>query len=936
MDWLCPQHLRLNTLPPDQEPDNSDKFNIPHTLKLLQHNVRHWATQKHNICNIYRTIDPDIILINSHGNTNDQQIKIFNYTVHQSNKHQQPNDGVAIAVKRGLQYKLINNFRDEIMALEIATTMGEIVIGTAYLPPRRNYLPMADFQKLLNRQQPVYILGDLNARHTGLGHTSTNQVGRDLMLYIRTGKALHLGPHFPTFIGSRSRTTPDIVLSNNKAFLNYYLQEGPLTSSDHLLVICTISTSPIQHEITPRLNTRAADWEGYCKSLEQYPPPTLQNATLEEIDEEVEKLQTAITTAARRFIPMTRYKTVPHMQLTDYMRHLQARFTAVWGCIHNNIYAPYIYHNLREIQEAIRMEGIKQHQAIWDQIIAGLDEEPDPQTFWKKINRMLGSTRKTTQFKDQNGVALNTPQEIEEAFRRQWSRVFRISDDENELFDQEHEENIRQQMEVDIWRTTPYHTADMTRLAEHNVTPITVSELDHWLRHTKEKAPGFTGTTKSMLANLPANCKQAAVTIVNAVLSAGYFLDCFKEAKMIFIPKANTDVNQVINHRPISLLECLGKLYEKTINDRVNLHRTRNGLHNLRQHAFVTNRGTHTALAIISELIAVKKAEKCQVNLVLRDVKKAFDKVWHLGLQYKILQMNLPPPLERVLCDFLADRTARIQIENYTGPPIQLESGVPQGAVLSPTLYSIYIADIPDPAPYSEFLCFADDITQVVAYQGKSEEIMARHTARAIETINQYESKWKIQTNTTKFKIIPMAKFKLQPVIVDDNAIPYSHEGKVLGLPITTNGYKKAFTQKKNAGGANLLKIKRFRGLNPPNKRKLYNALVKSSLTYPPVPMNGASETNQRMLQVIQSKALRFIYNVRYTDRISNEMLHLGADMEPVNMFLHNQASKIWRKTDLTLSDTMKEWILEGTEAEHHWFRRSRSKALGQPPRPLF
>ena len=136
--------------------------------------------------------------------------------------------------------------------------------------------------------------------------------------------------------------------------------------------------------------------------------------------------------------------------------------------------------------------------------------------------------------------------------------------------------------------------------------------------------------------------------------------------------------------------------------------------------------------------------------------------------------------------------------------------------------------------------------------------------------------------------------------------------------------------------GANLLKLRRFRGLSPPNKRKLYNALVKSSLTYPPVPMNGASKTNQRMLQVIQNKALRFIYNVKFTDRISNEMLHLGADMEPVNLFLHDQAAKIWNKTDLTLTDTMRDWIMAVPESEHHWFRRSRSKALGPPPRPLF
>ena len=153
---------------------------------------------------------------------------------------------------------------------------------------------------------------------------------------------------------------------------------------------------------------------------------------------------------------------------------------------------------------------------------------------------------------------------------------------------------------------------------------------------------------------------------------------------------------------------------------------------------------------------------------------------------------------------------------------------------------------------------------------------------------------------------------------------------------VTTSGYRKAFTQKKSADSANVLKLRRFRGLYPPNKRKLYNVLVKSSLTYPLVPMIGAPKTNQQMLQVIQNKALRFIYSVKYTNDISNEMLHMGSNMEPVNLFLHDQAAKIRQKTDLTLTDTMREWFMADPESEHHWFRRSRNKALGLPPRPLF
>ena len=62
----------------------------------------------------------------------------------------------------------------------------------------------------------------------------------------------------------------------------------------------------------------------------------------------------------------------------------------------------------------------------------------------------------------------------------------------------------------------------------------------------------------------------------------------------------------------------------------------------------------------------------------------------------------------------------------------------------------------------------------------------------------------------------------------------------------------------------------------------------------------------------------------------------MGADMTPINVYLHEQAKSIWRKTDLTLTDNMKTCIMEDEHREHHWFRKSRTKALGEPPLPMY
>lgn len=172
------------------------------TMTIRQHNVRNWNLKKYELCNIYRTIDPDIILLNEHGHKEKQHMNIFNYNIHKSNKSGEINDGVAIAIRKNLTYKLIDNFSEEAMAIKLQISIGEIIVGTFYLPPRRPYLPADDLMKLINYNRPVYIIGDFNGRHRIFGHNDNNAVGDSLQAIINSGKLIHIGPIFKTFIGN--------------------------------------------------------------------------------------------------------------------------------------------------------------------------------------------------------------------------------------------------------------------------------------------------------------------------------------------------------------------------------------------------------------------------------------------------------------------------------------------------------------------------------------------------------------------------------------------------------------------------------------------------------------------------------------------------------------------------------------------------------------
>lgn len=98
-----------------------------------------------------------------------------------------------------------------------------------------------------------------------------------------------------------------------------------------------------------------------------------------------------------------------------------------------------------------------------------------------------------------------------------------------------------------------------------------------------------------------------------------------------------------------------------------------------------------------------------------------------------------------------------MKIDNYTGPPFMMSAGVSLGSSLSSTLYTIFTNDIPNSAIDCTTIQYADDITQIISYAGKSRAFMSKRTKREIESINSLEMKWNFNTNKDKFKIIPLA-----------------------------------------------------------------------------------------------------------------------------------------------------------------------------------
>ena len=140
---------------------------------------------------------------------------------------------------------------------------------------------------------------------------------------------------------------------------------------------------------------------------------------------------------------------------------------------------------------------------------------------------------------------------------------------------------------------------------------------------------------------------------------------------------------------------------------------------------FSSRSGLYKARLRLQTTIVNNRNEKNpQSDIVFRNVSKAFDKVWHTGLKFKIITLDIHNCFKKILCNFLDNRKALTKSKNTLVLHTLLHSGVPRGAGLSPTLYAFYIHDLPPPSPFSEHIAYADDITQIISYNSKSHRML--------------------------------------------------------------------------------------------------------------------------------------------------------------------------------------------------------------------
>ena len=243
---------------------------------------------------------------------------------------------------------------------------------------------------------------------------------------------------------------------------------------------------------------------------------------------------------------------------------------------------------------------------------------------------------------------------------------------------------------------------------KYNV-PFTASELLDALHKSHDTAAGPDDIHYQILKHLPDNALKTLLNILNDIWITGKFPKDWSKATIIPIPKPNKDHTEATNYRPIALTSCLCKTMERMINDRLVGFLESNQLITKYQAGFRNNNCTNDHLIRLESFIRDAFIKKEHVVAIFFDLEKAYDTTWIHGIMKDLHKLGLKGRLPLFIQNFLSDRTFNVRIGNTLSDIIKQEQDVPQGSILSPTLFGIKINDIVKCVKDLDCSLFVDD-----------------------------------------------------------------------------------------------------------------------------------------------------------------------------------------------------------------------------------
>jgi hypothetical protein len=426
--------------------------------------------------------------------------------------------------------------------------------------------------------------------------------------------------------------------------------------------------------------------------------------------------------------------------------------------------------------------------------------------------------------------------------------------------------------------------------AIHNtLDPISTTEITNFINKLKKnKSPGEDKINAKMLINLPINFIIFITFLLNSLLKLNHFPTHWKNAVVVPIPKPGMDHTIPSNFRPISLLSSLSKVYESILATRFDDFCNEQNILKPEQFGFRKQHSTQHQLLRVVELLQDQITRKRVAGVVFVDIAKAFDKIWIDGLLFKLINLNFPTQLIKILNSYLNNRTFIVKANNCYSSPRPIFSGVPQGSLLGPKLFNIYINDMPN-SPNIDLALYADD-TAIIA-----RHVHARGAFYAIKNyLKIYEvwlTQWRIKVNTSKCAAVFYTHKSVKDFTHHNNLtlnkeiIPwetsYKYLGVILDSKLTWKQHILTVAKRARAAQGTLKPFLNYHSrLSPKTKLLLYKSFIRPIMTYGSAVWGTAAIAHLRNLQVIQNNILKIC--VSFPFYVRNDLLHRDLGVRPI------------------------------------------------------
>ena len=359
--------------------------------------------------------------------------------------------------------------------------------------------------------------------------------------------------------------------------------------------------------------------------------------------------------------------------------------------------------------------------------------------------------------------------------------------------------------------------------------------------------------------------------IFNQSLVTGTFPSDWKMAKVspIFKNGSKSDLN---NYRPISVIPTVAKIFEKIIYDQLYQYLNENDLLSSGQSGFRSLHSTLTALLETNDNWCVNIDRGLLNGVIFIDLRKAFDTIDHEIILKKLTKYGVDQDALKWFKSYLTNRMQRCNVNNHLSSASPLNCGVPQGSIIGPLLFLIYINDLPNCLNVGTPRMYADDTN--VTFSAATIPDLESQINSDLNFIDRWLKANKLSLNVAKTEFMVISsRQKLQSINdytmnihIDGAPINQSNQSKSLGLIIDENLSWKAhiheISKKVSSGIGALRRVRPFVSMH--TAIKIYKGLIEPHFDYCSVVWDGLSEQLSEKLQKLQNRAIRVITKSSY------------------------------------------------------------------------